>query len=135
MNKLKFLSIIVPLALMLFSCDSKTEKNPTVNQEVASKVTSNQKFEIVPNEKVCMVNDRFMVVEQIPIEVDGITYYGCCQNCVKKLQENIEGVRYAKDPISGKKVDKASATIVQNKEDGMVKYFESRSSAEGFINK
>ena len=53
------------------------------NPIVAPQVT----YEIVPNDKVCMVNDRFMGVEQIPIEVDGTTYYGCCEGCVEKLQK------------------------------------------------
>lgn len=80
-----------------------------------------------------MVNDRFMGIKQIPIEAEGITYYGCCPDCVKKLQENIGGARYSKDPVSDEKVDKASAVIVKNNEDGMVQYFGSEASANQFL--
>lgn len=138
MNNLKTFSILIPLVVLLFACSSKTEKSQATRQqaptkEVVQDVSTNQKFEIVDNEKVCMVNDKFMSVKQIPIAVDGITYYGCCQNCVKKIQDNLGDVRYSKDPISGKKVDKASAIIVQNKEDGTVQYFESKASAKGYM--
>ncbi|PHS65814.1 MAG: hypothetical protein COB12_06200 [Flavobacterium sp.] len=124
------------------SCNSN-EKKEVVSQEISKKetlvvtptkqVVSTSNFEIVENEKVCMVNDRYMTVKQIPIEADGTIYWGCCENCVKKLQENIAGVRNAKDPITGNEVDKANAVIVQNKENGVVFYFESKSSAEKFI--
>lgn len=140
-QSLKTLSLI-SISILLLSCNS-SEKKETVSQEISKKetqvvtstkqVVSSSNFEIVENEKVCMVNDRYMVVKQIPIEADGITYFGCCENCVKKLQENIAGVRYAKDPITGKEVDKANAVIVQNKENGVVFYFESKTSAEKFI--
>lgn len=140
MNSLKIFSILISLVVLLFACSSKTEKSQAATEqapkmEMEKDASSNQKFEIVDNEKVCMVNDKFMSVKQIPIAVDGITYYGCCQNCVKKIQDNLGDVRYSKDPISGKKVDKASAIVVQNKEDGTVKYFESKASAQGYMKK
>ena len=34
---------------------------------------------------VCMVNDRYMGVEQIPVQVEGRTYYGCCEMCKTRL--------------------------------------------------
>ena len=123
MQNFKKFSIIIPLALFLFACTSQTEKSKGKTEQISTQivdpvVATNQNFEIVDNEKVCMVNDRFMVVKQIPIDVDGITYYGCCPNCVKKIQENIDGVRYSTDPVSGEKVDKATAIIVQDKKTG-----------------
>lgn len=139
MYKSKVFFIAIVTAFFLFSCSSEQEKS-SVNtpphamaQDAAQQASTNQKFEIVPNEKVCMVNDRFMGIKQIPIEVEGITYYGCCPDCVKKLQENLGGVRYAKDPVSGEKVDKASAVIIKNNEDGMVQYFGSEASANQFL--
>lgn len=72
---------------------------------------------------VCMVNEHAMGKDQIPVEVDGKTYYGCCDMCKKALAENAEK-RVAEDPISGKKVDKATAVIAAQ-DDGRVFYFES----------
>ena len=72
---------------------------------------------------VCMVNEMAMGKEQIPVEVEGKTYYGCCEMCKKALAENAEK-RAATDPVTGKKVDKATAVIAAQ-EDGRVFYFES----------
>jgi YHS domain-containing protein len=72
---------------------------------------------------VCMVNEMAMGKDQIPVEVDGKTYYGCCEMCKKALADNAEK-RVAKDPITGNPVDKAKAVIAAQ-EDGHVWYFES----------
>ena len=67
---------------------------------------------VVPVESnfVCMINDRSMSNEQIPVPIDGKTYYGCCPMCKERLAKD-EASRYAIDPVSGKKVDKAKAVI------------------------
>ena len=57
-----------------------------------------------------MVNDQFMEVEQIPVAVGDKTYFGCCAMCKSKLENN-EGVRTAADPVSGARVDTATAVI------------------------
>lgn len=64
---------------------------------------------VEPN-KVCMINDRSMAMEQIPVAIEGKTYYGCCPMCKERLEKD-EASRYAVDPVSGKKVDKAKAVI------------------------
>ena len=131
------------LSLLLFSCSGRkkdvTENTSQINAEVPIKteetVTSTQNYEIVPNKKVCMVYDRFMEVDQIPIDVNGITYYGCCENCVGKLQKNEKDVRFGNNPLTNTKVDKASAVIVQDKTSGNVFYFASKENALTFVNK
>ena len=55
---------------------------------------------------VCMVNEMAMGKEQIPVEVDGKTYYGCCEMCKNTLAKDASK-RTATDPVSGKQVDKA----------------------------
>ena len=72
---------------------------------------------------VCMVNEMAMGKDQIPVEVDGKTYYGCCEMCKTALAKDASK-RTAVDPISGKEVDKARA-IIGAQEDGRVFYFES----------
>lgn len=76
----------------------------------------------VETKTVCMVNEQAMGKDQIPVEVDGKTYYGCCEMCKKALANNAEK-RVAVDPVSGKQVDKATAVIAAQ-EDGRVFYFE-----------
>ncbi len=75
---------------------------------------------------VCMVNDRFMGVVQIPVEVEGKTYYGCCAGCVERIKKN-ETIRYGTDPVTGSKVDKARAYAVKDNI-GKVLYFESEAT-------
>lgn len=79
---------------------------------------------------VCMVNDQVMGRPQIPITVDGRTYYGCCENCKKRLAED-ESARLAKDPVTGAMVDKSAAVIGQDPS-GRVFYFASEDSLRAF---
>jgi YHS domain-containing protein len=76
--------------------------------------------------KVCMINDRSMANDQIPVPIEGKTYYGCCAMCKEKLEKNKES-RYAVDPVSGKKVDKAKAAIGALP-GGVVLYFENEAN-------
>jgi len=80
---------------------------------------------------VCMVNDAYMGVAQIPVPVNGKTYYGCCQGCVDKLN-NLESARIAIDPYSGNPVDKSEAYIVLMNPQGAVAYFESETNYSAF---
>ncbi|MEQ8472640.1 hypothetical protein RT717_01365 [Imperialibacter roseus] len=80
---------------------------------------------------VCMVNDAYMGKPQIPVPVNGKTYYGCCQGCVDKLN-NLESARIAIDPFSGNPVDKSEAFIVVTNTQGAVTYFESEANYNAF---
>jgi YHS domain-containing protein len=71
---------------------------------------------------VCMVNEHAMGSDQIPVVVDGKTYYGCCDMCKKALKDD-PAKRVATDPVSGKQVDKAVAIIAAG-EGGRVVYFQ-----------
>ena len=77
----------------------------------------------VETKTVCMINEQAMGKDQIPVEVEGRTYYGCCEMCKKALASDA-AKRVAIDPVSGKQVDKATAVIAAQ-EDGRVFYFES----------
>lgn len=70
-----------------------------------------------------MVNDQFMGRAQIPVDVEGRTYFGCCAMCKDKLTQQPE-IRTARDPVTGENVDKAKAVIVQDAS-GKVMYFTS----------
>lgn len=73
--------------------------------------------------RVCMVNDQVMVSPQIPVEVAGKTYFGCCPVCKDRLTMD-PGTRTGLDPVTGEPVDKAVAVIVQDGT-GKVRYFAS----------
>jgi YHS domain-containing protein len=80
----------------------------------------------VETKTVCMINEHAMGKDQIPIEIEGRTYYGCCDMCKKALAADASK-REAVDPVSGKKVDKATAVIAAQ-QDGRVFYFESEAN-------
>jgi YHS domain-containing protein len=77
----------------------------------------------VESKTVCMINEQAMGKDQIPVEVEGKTYYGCCEMC-KNALANSPAKRVATDPVTGRGVDKATAVIAKQ-EDGRVFYFES----------
>lgn len=93
---------------------------------------------IKPSEKlktsfVCMMNNKHFAVEQIPVEVSGKMYYGCCQGCVESLKNN-RAIRYAIDPYSGEEVDKADAYIVLMPDGSQnVLYFKSEGNYMNFL--
>ncbi len=81
-------------------------------------------------DKVCMMNDRYMGTAQIPVDVDGKVYYGCCAMCKERLAKD-RRARVALDPVSGKEVDKATAVIAK-RADGSVLYFENEANLEKY---
>lgn len=86
---------------------------------------------VVKNNLVCMINEQFMNREQIPVEVEGKTYYGCCEGCKQTLAADAS-TRVAKDPVSGKEVDKATAVIGAD-ESGRVYYFENEANLNKYV--
>lgn len=79
---------------------------------------------------VCMMNNKVFDKAQMAIQVDGKTYYGCCPMCKEMLGKDPEK-RSAIDPVSGKKVDKATAVIGADTH-GMTYYFESKENLDKF---
>ncbi len=111
------LMLMLGLAIMVFS-------------GTANASSSADKYKVDPS-IVCMVNDNVMGKEQIRIDVEGKIYYGCCENCVKTLNEDASA-RAAKDPFTGKMVDKSEAFIIEGP-GGEALYFESSLTAGQFI--
>ena len=134
--------IIGMLTVILFmSCKTETKKTENLETIVEAKVEdkkeSIQNYPVgskVPNELVCMVNNAYMGKAQIPVPVNGKIYYGCCEMCVEKLN-NDNKARTATDPFSNKLVDKTEAYIVLMSKEGAVAYFESEDNYLSFKKK
>lgn len=94
----------------LISCNSGGSKasNNTTSPSVKF---SDSAITKLPNNQVCMVNNRFMKAVQIAVPLNNKTYYGCCEGCVKTLNEDSTS-RFTSDPLSGEQVDKAIAFII-----------------------
>lgn len=86
---------------------------------------------IVPNENVCMVTNMLFKKKQIPVSLEGKTYYGCCENCKETLATDSKA-RTAIDPVSGKSVDKSKAVIAAREDDSVV-YFENKKNFEAYL--
>ncbi|HKH48638.1 MAG TPA: TRASH domain-containing protein [Thermoanaerobaculia bacterium] len=84
----------------------------------------------VETKKVCMINNQVFEKDQIPVEVEGKTYYGCCEMCKERLAKD-PASRQAVDPVTGKTVDKATA-VIGVLPDGKVLYFESAETLEKY---
>ncbi|WP_457618665.1 hypothetical protein [Lutibacter sp.] len=138
MKRKKYLlgiSVLI-LGIILSSCTSTNQKKQdskttTVQKE---KVVTAQKGAKLKSSEVCYVNNAFMRAEQIPVMVEGKIYYGCCEGCVDKLKNNLDGVRYSTDPLTGEKVDKATAYIVlKPNSTNDVLYFASEKNYNEFV--
>jgi YHS domain-containing protein len=126
------LTSTVTWAALTFGCDNKLEASPSAAppaapvpatpQTASSRPSAATTLVRVQPEKVCMINDRFMDAPQIPVAVEGKTYYGCCPMCERRLREEPNS-RFGIDPVSKKRVDKAAA-VIGKLTNGEVLYFE-----------
>jgi YHS domain-containing protein len=82
------------------------------------------------NKKICMVTNRAYDKEQIPVKVNGKTYYGCCDMC-KSMLANNASQRTAVDPVSKKTVDKSQAVIGVTANGGVI-YFQNDKDLEAY---
>ena len=140
--KLKNLKIVLGVSILsifaLTSCQNKTEE-PTVTaheEQMSDMMQPSQTMaynvgDKVPNKQVCMVNNAYMGKDQFEVPYDGKTYYGCCNMCVERIP-NDETARKAKDPFTGKEIDKANAYIVLKDQQGNVDYFENEENYKKF---
>jgi len=79
---------------------------------------------------VCFVTKHRFDKEQLPVPVEGKTYYGCCDMCKAKLKEDA-AQRCDIDPVSGQKVDKATAVIGADRQ-GKVYFFENEDNLKKY---
>ncbi len=91
---------------------------------------ANTKLTKVEPVKVCMVNNTLFAKDQIRVEVEGKTYFGCCAMCKERLTKDPKS-RTAIDPVSKQSVDKATAVIGANSA-GRVFYFENEENLAAF---
>jgi len=139
MKRKKYLlgiSVLV-LSIILSSCTNTKQKKQDSNKTTTvqkEKVVTTKKGAKLKSSEVCYVNNAFMRAEQIPVMVEGKIYYGCCEGCVDKLKNNLGGVRYSTDPLTGEKVDKATAYIVlKPNSNSDVLYFASEKNYNEFV--
>jgi hypothetical protein len=157
LNKMIHRAYLIGVLIMLFitSCSSEKGQNSQVTAEAPNPATTDHNRQMhmppianesltkttpaltsaaLPKELVCMVNNAYMGKKQVPVPFEDKLYYGCCQMCVKTIQ-NDRSVRVAFDPLTKKEVDKSGAFITLNPatRDGSVLYFESEENFQKYI--
>jgi YHS domain-containing protein len=126
------------ISILISGCNNQTKpinesSNTEKNEYPDETLSKSAEVAKVESSKVCYVNNKFMGIDQIPVEFENKTYYGCCEGCVIKLKTMRE-TRFAIDPITGKEVDKADAFIVLSpKGNNDVLYFESEATYKRFL--
>jgi YHS domain-containing protein len=121
------IAVVLPLALACGRAEPQTEPEPSpAAPPVAAPTPVGAAIQRVPSTHVCMMNNRYMGAAQMPVQVEGKTYYACCDMCVKRLNAE-PGIRSAVDPITKKSVDKSNA-VIGKLPSGDVVYFESEDS-------
>jgi YHS domain-containing protein len=126
------IAIAVPM-LALLSCKSHSEN--AAKNTLNTIAFSDTAITRLPNNQVCMVNNRFLNSEQIAVPLADKTYYGCCEGCVKMLKEDSTS-HFTYDPLSGEQVDKAIAFIIgQPGTKEQVLYFKSEANAREYFDR
>jgi len=122
------MKLFIPLlGLLVVSACSKQEAPPPHENASATGLPAPGAVALVTDRSlVCMVNDAYMGRPQIPVEVAGLTYYGCCEMCKTRLARE-PATRSAVDPVSHRPVDKATAVIAVD-HGGTVWYFENEAN-------
>jgi YHS domain-containing protein len=130
----RYFVILAFASTALAACGSiKTDQPGPVKTEpsTAPSVGAQSNLTLVTDvSQVCMVNNHFMGSSQIPVQVSGKTYYGCCAMCKARLESDASA-RTAIDPVSHTPVDKATATIGKTP-NGAVVYFASRDHFDSY---
>ena len=130
----RWLLVPAAVAFLTFSAGhadaSRTGNNAHAPAASSARTVAQAQVMPVEPDKVCMVNNQHFGTVQIPVDVDGKTYYGCCEGCKATLAEDAQA-RTAVDPVSGRSVDKALAVIGAYR-DGQVEYFENAENLEAW---
>ncbi len=114
------------LSIMIMSCNQQFKAD---GMNTNSQLTLTDS---IPANLVCMVNNKYMGEPQIPVKINYIVYYGCCNMCEEQLKNNPE-TRFAIDPYSQTKVNKAHAYIAISDNDEVL-YFENQNHFKKYKN-
>ena len=86
---------------------------------------------ITDRSKICMMQDSLQPRQGLEYKHDGKSYWLCCSMCEAKFKESPDAYANAKDPVSGAKVDKATAPAVYAFQ-GHAFFFESDANMKKF---
>jgi len=123
-------SAAILLSMPALAQADKSDK-PGMNMgDAPAAQTSGKLTKVESAKRVCMVTNKAFPDDQIAVEVEGKTYYGCCEMCKGRLTSDAK-LRSAVDPVSQKPVDKAVAVIAADSK-GKVFYFENEENLAAY---
>jgi len=130
MKTFKALFLSMAMSLCVITAAAALATSPSAAPQGQSDQPKGQGLVQVESKYVCMINNQRFDKEQIPVAVGARTYYGCCEMCKEKLRNDARS-RAAIDPVSKKRVDKATA-IIGVDADGSAYYFENSENLKQF---
>ena len=130
MKTFKALFLSIAMSLCVIAAAAALSTTLSAAPQGQSDQPKGQGLVQVEAQYVCMINNQRFDKEQIPVAVGKLTYYGCCEMCKDKLRNDAKS-RAAIDPVSKKKVDKATAVIGVDA-DGSAYYFENAENLKQF---
>lgn len=133
LGSIAFITLLITQMVACSNPGNRKNRSDIAAPAMMQKQFGYEKGQQVPSDMVCMVNDEFMGKKQLAVPLNGKTYYGCCENCKERIPKD-EKVRYAIDPQTGSKADKARAYIVLIGDGGQVAYFEHQDNYRQFLN-
>ena len=101
------------------------------DQYIASLPSQN---DTISHSRICMVDDIYQGdYPTIPVVLSSNKYYGCDAKAIHELSSK-QDIRFAIDPVTKRKVDKALAVVgLHSKRDGKVLYFESKETFDQYL--
>jgi YHS domain-containing protein len=114
---------IVIVVLLVFTVVSLALAQAPKTMSMGQTVQPDGKLtKVEDRNKICMGTNTAFAKDQIPVEIEGRTYYACCNMCKTMLAK--DGTqRAAIDPVSRNSVDESLAVIGVSS-NGPVVYFE-----------
>lgn len=86
----------------------------------------------ISHQKVCMASNIYMGSKQLEVPTGEKIYYACSEQCIRRL--GTDSCRFAIDPVSHNKVDKALAIVsIDPERSGAIIYFESKETYRSYL--
>ncbi len=83
-----------------------------VTRPVSTEATAGREgMRLADRTRVCMLQDTLQTQAGLPYEHQGKTYYLCCGGCLAAFKAGVAQYSTAVDPVTGARVDKATAPI------------------------
>ena len=139
----KWNEIIINVLTLVFFAGVFTWMIASLYNEATTEIKAEDQYlgslpsaqDTIAHSKVCMVDDFFQGdVPSLAVSINNKTYYGCSAKANHDLATT-DSLRFAIDPVSKKKVDKATAIIALHPDkDGKVMYFGSKDTYNKHLN-